>query len=92
MSGRLVNPGDIVVSSSTPLFCQPIPLDRGIRERECYELTGISRSYRWRLEQEGRFPRRRRTGLRCHYWLLSELMEWLKDPEAFATGASQRAS
>lgn len=80
------------MSSPNPLFYQPIPLNRGIREPECLQLTGISRSYRWRLEQEGRFPRRRRTGLRCHYWLLSELMEWLQDPEAYAAIPNQQAS
>ena len=59
-------------------------IDRGVREDECAEITAISRTYRWKLENKGCFPKRRRVG-RNHYWLLSELMEWLKKPESYQT-------
>ena len=35
--------------------------DRRIREDECSEITSLSRSSRWKMEQEERFP------LRCHF-------------------------
>lgn len=35
--------------------------DRRIREEECCEITSLSRSSRWKMEQEGRFPPR------CHF-------------------------
>lgn len=31
--------------------------DRRIREDECSEITSLSRSSRWKMEQEDRFPR-----------------------------------
>jgi predicted DNA-binding transcriptional regulator AlpA len=37
----------------------PVP-DAIIREPECHQRTGLSRSTRWRLERVEQFPRRRR--------------------------------
>ncbi|MCN8150385.1 AlpA family phage regulatory protein, partial [Escherichia coli] len=34
--------------------------DRFIREKECQQLTGLSRSCRYRLEKTGQFPSRRK--------------------------------
>ena len=50
--------------------------ERFIRERECRELTGLSRSTRWRLERQGKFPRRRRLSPNGIGWLLSEIEAW----------------
>jgi len=50
--------------------------DRFIREQECRELTGLSRSTRWRLERQGKFPRRRRLSSNGVGWLLSEIEKW----------------
>lgn len=58
-------------------------LDRAVREEECALMTGLSRSQRWKLEKQGRFPQRRRTGLRSHHWMLSEIMAWLDEPDSF---------
>lgn len=58
-------------------------LDRAVREAECALMTGISRSQRWKLEKQGRFPHRRRTSLRSHHWMLSEIMAWLDEPDSF---------
>ncbi len=52
--------------------------DRLIREKECGQLTGLSRSCRYRLERAGKFPKRRKIGIRCTGWLLSEVREWIK--------------
>ena len=51
--------------------------DRLIREEECRQLTGLSRSTRWRLEVNGAFPRRRRISTNSVGWLESELREWI---------------
>ena len=50
--------------------------ERFIRERECRELTGLSRSTRWRLERQGQFPRRRHISPNGVAWLLSEIEAW----------------
>jgi prophage regulatory protein len=50
--------------------------DRIIREAECQRLTGLSRTTRWRLEREGKFPRRRRLSQNAVGWLLSEILAW----------------
>ena len=56
------------------------PTDRAeriVREPECHQRTGLSRSTRWRLERAGLFPRRRRLSLSCSGWLESELAAWM---------------
>ena len=50
--------------------------DRFIRERECRQLTGLSRTTRWRLERKGRFPKRRKISPNGVAWLLSEILSW----------------
>lgn len=52
--------------------------DRLIREPECRTLTGLSRTRRYELEQEGRFPRRRKISDRASGWLLSEVRAWVE--------------
>lgn len=53
--------------------------DRIIREPECHQITGLSRSTRWRLERAGEFPRRRRISPGCSGWLASEMAAWIVD-------------
>ena len=50
--------------------------DRFIREKECRELTGLSRTTRWRLERHGNFPHRRKISPNGVAWLLSEIRSW----------------
>lgn len=57
--------------------------DRAVREQECARITGLSRAYRFDLEKLGTFPMRRRLSARAHYWLLSELLAWLDNPNGF---------
>ena len=52
-------------------------MDRFVRERECREVTGLSRTTRWRAERMGHFPRRRKISENTVGWLESELAEWL---------------
>jgi prophage regulatory protein len=51
--------------------------DRIVRELECHQRSGLSRSTRWRLERAGLFPRRRRVSPGCSGWLESELAAWI---------------
>jgi prophage regulatory protein len=48
-----------------------------IREPECRRISGLSRSTRWRLEREGKFPRRRKISPGATGWLASEIAAWL---------------
>jgi prophage regulatory protein len=53
--------------------------ERLIAEAECRARSGLSRAQRWRLEREGRFPRRLRLGPRTVRWRLSEILAWIAD-------------
>ncbi len=50
--------------------------DRFIREDECFRLTGLSRTTRWRLERRGEFPQRRQLSDNAIGWSLSEVCAW----------------
>lgn len=50
--------------------------DRYIREEECFRLSGLSRTTRWRLERKDKFPRRRQLSDNAVGWLLSEVLAW----------------
>jgi prophage regulatory protein len=50
--------------------------DRFVREPECREITGLSRSTRWRQERAGKFPRRRKISDGATGWLMSEIATW----------------
>lgn len=47
-----------------------------IREPECLRITGLSRATRWRLEKEGKFPKRCKISQNTIGWLASDLEEW----------------
>jgi prophage regulatory protein len=51
--------------------------ERLIAEPECRRRTGLSRAQRWRLERDGKFPRRLRLGPRTVRWRLSEVLAWI---------------
>jgi prophage regulatory protein len=61
-------------------------IDRFVREPECRERTGLSRSTRWRLERAGNFPERRHLGPNACGWLESEIDEWIRSRSANAGG------
>lgn len=58
--------------------------DRRIREEECSEITSLSRSSRWKMEQQGRFPPRCHFGRNSCAWLLSDVLWWVRNPPAVA--------
>jgi prophage regulatory protein len=51
--------------------------DRIIREPEVREISGLSRTTRWRLEREGKFPARRKLSDNAIGWLESEIRDWV---------------
>lgn len=59
-----------------------IKLDRRIRENECFEITSLSRSTRWYMENEGKFPPRCHFGRNSCAWLLSDVLWWVRNPPA----------
>jgi prophage regulatory protein len=56
--------------------------ERIVREAECKDRTGLSRVTRWRLERDGKFPKRRRISANAVGWLESELRKWIASREA----------
>lgn len=53
--------------------------NRFVREAECKLITGLSRTRRWELEKEGKFPKRVKLSERAVAWRLSDLMGWMED-------------
>lgn len=53
--------------------------ERLIKWREVRRLTGMSRPTVRRWEQENRFPKRKRIGLRTVVWVESEINDWIKN-------------
>ena len=51
--------------------------DRFVREAEVLNLTGLSRTTRWRMEQNGKFPRRRQLSVNAVAWRESEIRAWM---------------
>ena len=52
-------------------------INKFIREPGCFEITGLSRTTRWRLEQAGKFPKRCKISQNTIGWLASDLEEWV---------------
>jgi len=57
-------------------------MDRFLREPEVGQITGLSRTTRWRLERDGRFPKRRQISPNAVAWLASDVEEWMQSREA----------
>ncbi|MGO3741193.1 helix-turn-helix transcriptional regulator [Kerstersia sp.] len=57
--------------------------DRFITDREVADLLGASRSWPWKLVQDGRLPAPIRLTERCTRWRLSEIRAWMADPQGW---------
>ncbi|MEQ5202536.1 MULTISPECIES: helix-turn-helix transcriptional regulator [Providencia] len=55
------------------------PRDRLVREKERKIITSISRTTAWKLEREGKFPKRKQLGPKSCAWLLSDLLIWINE-------------
>ncbi len=58
-----------------------------LREPKVAAMTGLSKSTRWRLEKEGKFPKRRQLSARSIGWLSSEIEDWVQTRSAVETGS-----
>ncbi len=56
--------------------------ERIVREAERKQLTTISRTHAWVLEQNGLFPKRIKLSSNSVGWRLSDLLEWIESREA----------
>ncbi len=66
------------VLMTKPIDNQSLKIDRIVREKERANLTSISRSQAWKLEQKNLYPKRvHLSGNRSVGWKLSELIEWV---------------
>lgn len=65
--------------------------DRFVRETEVARITALSRTTRWRLERDGKFPRRRRISANSVGWLESELVQWLESKAGNSAGEAEAA-
>jgi prophage regulatory protein len=52
-------------------------MNRIIREDECRQITGLSRTTRWEMERAGTFPHRRRLSPNTVGWLWSDVKRWV---------------
>ena len=66
-------------------------MDRFIRESECREITGMSRTTRWREERAGRFPRRHRISKGVWAYRASEIKVWLDERSREVSNEFERA-
>lgn len=57
--------------------------DRLITDKEVAHLLGASRSWPWKLAQDGRLPAPIRLTARCTRWRLSEIRAWMADPQGW---------
>jgi prophage regulatory protein len=56
--------------------------DKFIREDECRNITGLSRSTRYHMEQAGQFPRKYRISSAARAYKLSEVNGWISTRQA----------
>ncbi len=57
-------------------------LDRFVGEKECHQITSLSRITRWRLIKQGLFPPKIRLSPNRTAWRLSAIQEWMNAREA----------
>ena len=51
---------------------------RLVREPECRAITGLSRATRWRLERDGKFPKKIEILPGIVGWEYTELIKWVE--------------
>lgn len=59
--------------------------DRLITDKDVAHLIGASRSWPWKLVKDGKFPEPIRLSSRCTRWRLSDVRQWMSDPQGWQT-------
>jgi predicted DNA-binding transcriptional regulator AlpA len=67
------------VTNNKPVAPMPKTPDRIIRAKEVQDLTGLSRTTLWRMENKGEFPRRVSLGGNLVGWRWSEISQWIDE-------------
>jgi prophage regulatory protein len=75
-STRLV-PASPIAQATNPQAITAID-DRFLRDRDLDDITGLSRTTRWRLRRQKLFPAGRMISANCRAWLMSEIRDWMK--------------
>ncbi len=57
-------------------------IDYFMREPEVRRVTGLSRTTRWRLERDGKFPRKRQLAENIKANVASEVKAWVAEKSA----------
>ena len=57
---------------------EPKTTQRILRDAAVQERTGLSKSTRWRLERDGKFPQRVRLSANAVGWREEEINHWLE--------------
>ena len=80
-SGKVHPTVNINAPSTGPPSAEPLrdEEERLIGEGECCWRSGLSRAQRWRMERDGKFPRRLRLGPRTVRWRLTDILAWIAD-------------
>ncbi len=64
---------------------QALPeVDRIVGESECFQITNLSRTTRWRLMKQGLFPAKVALSPNRCGWRLSGVLQWVQDRESAA--------
>jgi predicted DNA-binding transcriptional regulator AlpA len=67
------------VTTNKPVASMPKVVDRIIRAKEVQDLTGLSRTTLWRMENREDFPRRVGLGGNLVGWRWSEVRQWIDE-------------
>lgn len=65
--------------------------NRMLRSREVVNLTGLSKTTLWRLENAGDFPARKKLSVGAVGWSLLEVEEWISGRDIIVSGVTQKA-
>lgn len=52
-----------------------------LRCNQVVEITGLSKATLWRLERDGKFPKKRQLSANAVGWIASEIEEWITSRE-----------
>jgi len=69
---------DSIVERTVPTTFTKNNEDRILRFPEVREMTGLSRTTLWRMENDNKFPKRVPLGVSSIGWKLSEVQNWIK--------------
>jgi prophage regulatory protein len=63
-----------------------------IREPQVLSLTGLSKTTRWRLERDGKFPKKRQLSANTVAWMFSEIEAWIQTRDIVETKVSDKVT